>query len=228
MTAASVPPMRTVSAYVENDAGMAFEHWSAAWAFDEDHWGVCGQGPDEPTAVDELRSQLGDRVRVVVAERIHGDEQAFRRDHQPCTRTERQATATILTACRRHTLALVTSLSEQILDWDDPTRVLPSFARWRTIRQLAWHVVDTESRYYLPQLGLGYRPQVEDLLVELAESAEHVRAMIEVMPADVVRTIDGEVWTSTKVLRRLAWHERGELVVMHALAARASAAKGRS
>jgi hypothetical protein len=30
----------------------------------------------------------------------------------------------------------------------------------------------------------------------------------------------GQVWTSTKLLRRLAWHEREELVVMEALARR--------
>jgi len=36
------------------------------------------------------------------------------------------------------------------------------------------------------------------------------------MPADLVREIDGQTWTSTKLLRRLARYERGELAVMRA------------
>jgi hypothetical protein len=29
---------------------------------------------------------------------------------------------------------------------------------------------------------------------------------------------DGEIWTTTKLLRRLAWHEPSELATMHTLA----------
>lgn len=39
------------------------------------------------------------------------------------------------------------------------------------------------------------------------------------MPSDALRRDDGEVWTSVKVLRRLAWHERGELVAIRELLA---------
>ena len=35
---------------------------------------------------------------------------------------------------------------------------------------------------------------------------------------DLIRTDAGETWTTTKLLRRLAWHEPAELVTMRALA----------
>lgn len=220
--------MRTVSAYVESGVGMADDSGAAAWVYDVDRWGVCGQGSDQRTALDDLRRHLRAEVRLEVVERIHGEEQAFARDREPCTDAERRTTLDILATCRRQTLALVRSGPSEVLDWDDPTRVLPSFARWRTIRQLAWHVADTESRYYLPQLGLGYRPPSEDLLTELSESATHVRAAIQGMPPDLVRNVVGETWTSVKVLRRLAWHERGEVIVMRRLAQRAPVVLGHS
>ncbi len=60
-------------------------------------------------------------------------------------------------------------------------------------------------------------------LEELERSGVHVRAVVETMPADL--TVEGEYgyWTSVKVLRRLAWHERGELVAMRAMLTKASA-----
>jgi hypothetical protein len=82
-------------------------------------------------------------------------------------------------------------------------------------------VVNTESRYYLPCLGLPARPAEPDLLAELAASAEHMCRVVATMPADLIRRHEHETWTTTKVLRRLAWHERSELVAMHRLAGRA-------
>lgn len=156
-------------------------------------------------------------------ERVQGDEQAFDRDRVPCTAQEREATLTILRQSRPQTIALLRSCSAAELDWDDPERVLPAFARWRTLRQMGWHIADTESRYYLPCLGLGQRERAAGLLEELERSAVHVRAVVETMPADL--TVEGECgsWTSVKVLRRLAWHERGELVAMRAMLTKASA-----
>jgi hypothetical protein len=78
---------------------------------------------------------------------------------------------------------------------------------------MAWHVADTESRYYLPRLGLPSRPREADLLPELQRSAAHVHAAVRRVAPALLRRSDGEVWTTTKLLRRLAWHERGELVV---------------
>jgi hypothetical protein len=222
--------VRRVLTYVETNAGMAFDHWCAAWTFDLELWGYCGQGPDEPAAVASLHRQvnavLGQEVELVVSERTTaettGAETAFARDHRPCTSAEVDTTLAVLAEIRPQTIALVQSCPDAELDWDDPDRILPSYASWRTIRQLAWHVVDTESRYYLPCAGLGYRDAAPDLLTELVESAAHVRSVLTTMPADIIRTDDDHgTWTTVKVLRRLAWHERGELDVMRQLAARA-------
>jgi hypothetical protein len=91
----------------------------------------------------------------------------------------------------------------------------------RTLRQMAWHVADTESCYYLPRLGLAGRPREADLLQELQRSAAHAQAAVRSVAPALLRRSDGEVWTTIKLLRRLAWHERGELVVMRRLAERA-------
>lgn len=217
--------MNQLSAYVEVGVGAHVDNAAVAWTFDLDLWGTCGQGLQEASAVQALARAAGHArgaaQQPTVVERIHGDEQAFRRDHQPATPSERAHTLGILGAAREHTLALIAACSDAVLDWDDPERVLPPWATWRTLRQMAWHVADTESRYYLPALGLPARPREGDLLTELQRSAEHVRmAVTNVAPA-LVRRSGGEVWTTTKLLRRLAWHERGELVVMQRLAEQA-------
>jgi hypothetical protein len=65
--------VRTVAVYVENDVGLAFDHGTAAWVFDLDLWGVCGQGPDECSALIELRRQIPAHVELAVAERSCAD-----------------------------------------------------------------------------------------------------------------------------------------------------------
>ena len=113
-----------------------------------------------------------------------------------------------------------------MLDYDEPTRILPAWARWRTLRQMAWHIADTESRYYLPSLGIAARPALPGRLAELAASGLQVRHVVASMPAGLARQHDGQIWTTTKVLRRLAWHERSELMTMHWLADRAGRVLG--
>jgi hypothetical protein len=212
----------SIAAYVEADARMAADHATVAWAFDLDLWGRCGQGTDEESALAALATEVGGGVRLDVVERVTGDERAFPRDERPATGDERTATLAILADVRRDTLALVTGSPPEVLDFDDPQRSLPAWATWRTLRQMAWHVVNTESRYYLPRLGLPYREAEPDLVAELHASADHVRHAVATMPADLVNHHGGETWTTTKVLRRLAWHERSELVTMHHLARRAT------
>lgn len=220
--------MRRLLVYVEIGVAMAADHAAAAWAFDPDLWGRCGQGHDEDSAVralcHDVGSGTGTGVDPIVVERITGDEQAFTRDLQPIGDVEREVTLAILAAVRDQTLALVTASSPAVLDYDDPTRTLPAWARWRTLRQMAWHLADTESRYYLPALGLPARPAQPDLISELTASARHVHATVSTMPATLVRRTPTEVWTTTKVLRRLAWHERSELITMRHLAHQARTA----
>lgn len=194
--------------FVETGAALAFDDGAAAWSFDLDLWGRCVQSTTSSQALREFRSRYG---TARVAETIHGDEQAFVRDLQPLRDAELEATLSIHAAQRARAVMLASSLPAAALDHVDEARALPSFARWRTIRQMLWHVADTESRYYLPSLGLSSRPRAGDLLAELATSAQHVRTALVTMPRDVVTRRRGEVWTATKMARRLAWHERGEL-----------------
>jgi hypothetical protein len=213
--------VRTVRTYVETGVAMAYERAAAAWVFDLDVWGRVGQGLEESSAVAALRAEIenacGHDLTLVVVERAYGDEQVFDRDRAAATHAEIAATLGVLTAARHETLALIRGCPDHVLDRDDPDRTLPSWARWRTLRQLAWHIADTESRYYLPSLGLPARIRGDDLVAELVDSAAHVREHVLSMERDRVVEADGEVWTTTKLLRRLAWHERSELRVMREL-----------
>ena len=202
-----------IEAYVEVGVAMAADSGVAAWSFAPELWGRCGQGPDEATALAGLTGRP-----TVVVERVVGDERAFSADRRPATPAQRDATLAILARARAETVALIAGTPDEVLDRDDPDRVLPAFASWRTLRQMAWHLADTESRYYLPSLGLPARPRLPDLVDELAASADHVRRSVLAAPPDLVRTEAGETWTTTKLLRRLAWHEASELATMRALA----------
>jgi hypothetical protein len=208
--------------YVEHGTSMAYDTGVVAWTFDVNNWGRCGQGEDERTALTELATGIGvDPGELTVVERIHGDEMAFARDHTPVTPAERAATLATVMDARVGTRALLDACracESELLDFDNPVRVLPSWARWRTLRAMFWHVADTECRYYFPGLGLPYRPRAADLDTELEACAAHVRATVAGIPDDLVHHHRGEEWTSTKVLRRLAWHERGELVAIRELA----------
>lgn len=62
------------------------------------------------------------------------------------------------------------------------------------------------------------RPRESDLLEELRRPGEHVRAVVATVAPGLVREAAGEVWTTTKLLRRLAWHERSELRTLRQLA----------
>ena len=144
-----------IDIYVESGVGAHIDNAAVAWLFAPDYWGRCGQGYDEASAL--LRSQ-------------RSSASACQRDREPATATEVTRTLEILHHVRGQTLELIASASMAELDWDDPEKVLPSWARWRTLRQMAWHIADTESRYYLPQLGLPALPRGTDLLDELQRS----------------------------------------------------------
>jgi hypothetical protein len=215
---------------------MAEDGWSAAWTFDLEHWGTCGQGPDDDAALADLAARCGlgaealDAGTLQVAERVDraktGDETVFDRDRVPATEAEREATLAILDVMRARTLELVRGAPPSVLAYRDPHRVLPVYAWWQTVGQLALHIADTESRYYLPLLGLPARERASDLVTELEESGAHVRRVVSRMEPDLASTSDRHgSWTSVKVLRRLAWHERGELEVLARLVEEAAVEK---
>lgn len=207
---------RMRSIYVEHPVQMAYTRGAAVWAFDADLWGVCVQAPTAEQAMDRWRSTHGPST---VVETLHGDEQAFDRDFQSATAAEFERTLVILAEQRMRATKLLDELSAEALDAVDPERVLPGWARWRTIREMLWHICDTESRYYLPMTGLPARDREADLRTELAASTAHINSVLRAMPGDQVHRENDEVWTATKLLRRLAWHERGELDAIEELLA---------
>lgn len=211
--------------YIETGGGAYRDDAAVAWTFDLPHWGLAGQGHDEASALAALEVATGEPMDTfTIAERIHGNELAFDRDRAPARPDELALTRCLLAAARTETIRLVASATAAELDWDDPGRRLPAWAHWRTARQLAWHVADVESRYYLAALGVPPPPRADDLLAELRGSAANVQATLgELAPDRSGGPIRGE-WTTVKVLRRLAWHEPGELVVLRRLLARARCA----
>lgn len=200
--------------FVESAVGMAHDSGAAVWSFDLDLWGTCIQAPRAEEAVQAFEQVYGP---AVVVERIDGDEHAFLRDRAPSSDEELAVTLEILANQRRRTLQLLERLPDAVLDRDDPQRHMPPWAWWRTIRDNLWHIADTESRYYLPSLDQSPKDREPDLETELRASATHVRKVVHSMPRDLVISEDDEVWTSTKVLRRLAWHEAGEVDAIEAL-----------
>lgn len=212
---------KAVDVHVEEGVGGHIDNATQAWIFVVDYWGYCGQGDDEASALAALKHKLersSPELRVV--ERVYGDERVFSRDRLPATDQEREATARILMPTRSETIALLESATDAELDFDDPDRALPSWATWRTLRQMGWHIADTESRYYLPSLGVPSSPPADDLIEELRQSLGHTLNAIGALPADKYVDTGDEEWTTTKLLRRLAWHERSELVAMRELLAR--------
>ena len=204
------------SIFVEHPVQMAYTRGAAVWVFDADLWGVCVQAQTVEHAVERWEDAHGPST---VVETLHGDEQAFDRDIHPATDAELERTLALLEEQRARALRRVDGLSAEALDAEDPDRELPGWARWRTIRDMLWHICDTESRYYLPMTGLPARERHSDLRTELAASQRHVRSVLHGMPRTQVHRERGEVWTATKLLRRLAWHERGELDAIDALLA---------
>ena len=91
-----------MKAYVDQRAGMAADGWSAAWTFDLEHWGTCGQGPDDAAALADLGVRCGLGTMAVeagalqVAERVDrartGDETVFARDRVSASEAERETT----------------------------------------------------------------------------------------------------------------------------------------
>jgi hypothetical protein len=225
-----------VAVCLESGVGAHVDDATLAWVYDDRWWGLCGQGTDESTALVDLtgraagsydhflaRHGLGttplDEPQVV--ERVHGDELTFQRDHEPATDGELERTQLLLRLARGELVALIEGCSDTELDWDDPERTMPSWARWRTLRQMAVHIADTESRYYLAALGVDPPERCADVLEELRRSRAHVMAVLPRLERDLAIESGGERWTTRKVLRRLAWHERSELDVMRTLRRRA-------
>lgn len=234
------------------DVCVAFaENHCIASAYDVPSWGLMAEATNEESALAELvageasvafarflerhgehpRVPTLEEVRVIERRQITADEQAFERDHRTATDEELNRTLQVLEWARSDLLEMLSSATDEELDWGDPHRVLPDWAWWRTPRQMALHIAITESHYYLRNLGvtppalpivIGEVPTTTDLRECLRLSAEHVRRVLPQLPRDLAfRYEDGQEWTTTKSIWRLAWHERGENDVIRDLLAQA-------
>lgn len=187
----------------------------AIWSFDLEAWGECTQAPDDTSAL----TLFSRRVHVApnelrVAERITGPRAVFKQDLAPASDEQIARTLQLLELHRSRTLSLLDAVSEDDLDTQDPTVEQPPWMPWRTPRQILHHIADTEARAYPRWCGLPQLGQVDDLRTELEASARHIGRVILEMPRSFTTEHRGETWTPVKLLRRLAWHERIELIFL--------------
>lgn len=223
---------------------------AAAAALDVEHWGLDAEGSDEDEALGQLVSVAHERfaafvashgnacpaigeVTVVARQAALADEGAFDFERHPAAPEERARTLELHGWARADLVEMLRAACDQHLDWVDPDRALPDWAWWDSARKMAWHCAITETRYYLGRLGIpAPRPFAEFpapfpvpstvVLIELLSiSQEHVKRWIDRLPDDLIVEAGGEVWTTRKVLRRLASHEQGENHVTASLLAKA-------
>lgn len=70
---------------------------------------------------------------------------------------------------------------------------------------MAWHVADTESRYYLAMMGIPPQPGATELVAEMVQSHDHVVNTLPRLAIDRVMQRADEVWTTRKVCF-VGWH----------------------
>ena len=155
-------------------------------------------------------------VQVEVVERVTGNEILFSPDYQAANSSLIAETIALLGATRSDLLERIRGTPDQVLDWYPPYRRFPSWARWHTIRQILAHIANTETHYYLPNIGIW--PELSPATDEGSWQeylAPHRDATLQALHAlraslDLARVhfLDDGAWSVRKVLRRLVWHER--------------------
>lgn len=200
--------------FIENGVAMRYDAGSTVWSFDGDLWGRCVQDETEPRALARFEELYGP---CSVMERIEGDERSFARDRVPATDAQRRWTRKILSGQHDRAIRLLRAIPVRALDFDDPDQQIASYATWRTPRLVFWHIADTESRYYIPRCGLPDRDRLPDLEQELMASHAYAMQTIDSIGAEANLTTGHEEWTSVKLFRRLAYHERVELDIIEAM-----------
>jgi len=155
-------------------------------------------------------------VQVEVVERVAGNEILFSSDYQPATCSLIDETVALLDATRSDLLEAIRGLPDRVLDWNPPYRRFRSWARWRTVRQILTHIANTETHYYLPNIGLRTEiaPAREEgnwddqLVIHRERTLETLNALQASHDLARVQFHDEGAWSVGKVLRRLVWHER--------------------
>ena len=161
-------------------------------------------------------SSLSEHAQAEVDERVTGNEILFSPDYHAATPLFVEETISLLHATRAELLEAINGLPDQVLDWEPPYRRFPSWARWRTTRQILAHTANTETHYYLPNIGI--RPNILPATESepwQAYLTRHREATLEALRTlktshDLVRVhfYDDGAWSVRKALRRLVWHER--------------------
>ena len=153
---------------LDEDGDAGYLAWSplhlgfATWAGSESE--VLARVPSKLKDYLQFRQLLSDsnpsaqQMDVEVIERIAGNEVLFSHDHEAATSGLIEETIALAEAARRDLVELVAGASDRVLDWDPPYRRFRSWARWRTIRQVLAHVANTETHYYLSNIGI--RPDI--------------------------------------------------------------------
>jgi len=223
---------------------------ATAAALEVEHWGLDAEGKDEADALRKLTTIAHDRfvafvkshgsacppadeVTIAARQSALPDEGAFDFERHPATPGERARTLELHGWARADLLEMLRDATDEHLDWADPERALPDWAWWDTARKMAWHCAITETCYYLRRLDIAAPrpfadltspfpvPQADELIEFLLISQDHVNRWIDRLPDDLIVERGDEVWTTRKVLRRLASHEQGENHVTASLLAKA-------
>jgi hypothetical protein len=202
-----------VKVYIDASRRMESVGEVAVWGFDLHIWGECAQAPTEDLALAAFARRTGE-TDLEVVERITNDTDFFQRDLQPCLPSERERTVGILQAQRALTLELLDSVPATQLELYDDHVIQPIWMDWRTPAAIGWHIASTESSGYAKRMGLPSRSPLDDLIAELHASGAHAQGLVQTVAADLRRAYRDETWTTVKFLRRLAWHERVELVYL--------------
>ena len=206
-----------------------YEAKSIAWVLD--HPGCFTYGKDGSEAIikvpqalisyqnwigghanDSWLADLGDfDVRLTEVVNWEGEVKTspkwFEDDRRPLTHTEIEHGLQILTWSRDDLLEQVNQLST--VELDQPF----DGERW-PIRGILEHVAGAEF-WYLGRLGLIHLTQ-EELAEDVFERLSQVRRQVNKVMPDLaengeIREVKEEKWSARRVLRQLAWHERGHI-----------------
>jgi len=156
------------------------------------------------------------QTQVEVGERVTGNEILFSPDYQAATPRVVDETIALLHATRTELLEAISELADEVLDWNPPYRRFPSWARWRTIRQILAHLANTETHYYLSSIGIqtDILPASENApwQAHLSRHREVTMEALRILKTSHdlarIRFYDDGAWSVRKALRRLVWHER--------------------
>lgn len=192
--------------------------------------GFATYAPTEPEALARAENKLPEHLLwleihglpapaidpgVKVVERVGSDDVLFGADREPATRDQIELTLALLQATRSDLVRVIDPIPDEVLDWDPPYRRFAVWATWRTIRAVLAHVANTETHYYLRNIGFEPRVGLADPAGEWhsflpASRSGAVMALRSLQASsDLARVghTDRGQWSVRKALRCLVRHE---------------------